>query len=513
MNKLWDFNPTIGGPIVQDKLWFYGGFRFSGAQNYIASMFTEPAPDRAAVLPACRRAAPTVDAFHPARWSRIRRISTNQAVGGDTWTRGETLNLTWQATPKNKITTYGHFNQRLVDCNQCSATTSPEAGVYFTHRPGVSCRRRGTTRCTNKLLFEGGFTFYNERWIFGPMPDNINGSGPDAVVSKTGLRHSAYCMAPRQRVHDRRSTTSTTCAFAANYVTGSHAFKVGMTDMWGTRNYQLRHQPVAGLDVLATASRRRSRNTRGRSIDLEHLKAALGIYAQDRWTIDRITLNLGLRFDYHNAYVPEQDAGGDLRLSPRAPLRPISNVPSWKDLSPRLGATYDLFGDGKTVARGSYRPLRGQRVHEHGDAQQPGEHLGQLSQPVVVRHQRQLRARLQPEQPRGTESDGVWRRQLRRARQPARVVEHCRRLRQVDHAGLRRPAERSGNRAGPPARNPAARLDRLPVHPSLVRQLRGQPGHPSTAERVRSVLRHAGHQLHDYERLRAAGARRRCAGS
>ena len=44
VNKLWDFNPTIGGPIVQDKLWFYGGFRFSGAQNYINNMFTNLRP-------------------------------------------------------------------------------------------------------------------------------------------------------------------------------------------------------------------------------------------------------------------------------------------------------------------------------------------------------------------------------------------------------------------------------------------------------------------------------------
>ena len=58
-----------------------------------------------------------------------------QAVGGDTWTRGETVNLTWQASSKNKVTGFAHFNQRLVDCNQCSAMNSPEAGVYFTHSP------------------------------------------------------------------------------------------------------------------------------------------------------------------------------------------------------------------------------------------------------------------------------------------------------------------------------------------------------------------------------------------
>ena len=54
VNKLWDFNPTIGGPIVQDKLWFYGGFRFSGAQNYINNMFTNLRPTAPQVLSARR---------------------------------------------------------------------------------------------------------------------------------------------------------------------------------------------------------------------------------------------------------------------------------------------------------------------------------------------------------------------------------------------------------------------------------------------------------------------------
>ena len=159
-----------------------------------------------------------------------------QAVGGDTWTRGETLNLTWQVTPKNKITTYGHFNQRLVDCNQCSATTSPEAGVYFTHRPEYILQATWNNPMTNKLMFEGGITFYNERWLFGPMPDNINGLGPDAAVSRTdttlGVLYGAGNVFTTAFNHQYNMR------FAANYVTGSHAIKVGMTDMWGTRNYR-----------------------------------------------------------------------------------------------------------------------------------------------------------------------------------------------------------------------------------------------------------------------------------
>src|ERR1700704_923442 len=44
VKKLWDVNPTFGGPIVQDKLWFFGGFRYNGAQSYLAGMFRNLRP-------------------------------------------------------------------------------------------------------------------------------------------------------------------------------------------------------------------------------------------------------------------------------------------------------------------------------------------------------------------------------------------------------------------------------------------------------------------------------------
>jgi hypothetical protein len=97
-----------------------------------------------------------------------------------------------------------------------------------------------------------------------------------------------------------------------------------------------------------------------------------GSFIQDSWTIkNRLTINLGLRFDSYHTWIPEEtkaaatgiaEAIGAYYLEPVYGFNPfgqltlpkISNMMGWSPLSPRVGLVYDLFGNGKTALKASY---------------------------------------------------------------------------------------------------------------------------------------------------------------
>ena len=233
--------------------------------------------------------------------------------------------------------------------------------------------------------------------------------------------------------------------------------------MWGTRNYRYdtnQSQAWTFLRGIPTSITEYARPL----IDSERLNAALGVYAQDRWSVNRLTLNLGLRFDYHNAQVPVQD----LAAIPFVPARhydAINNVPSWKDLSPRLGGTYDLLGNGKTILRAAYNKY----VASESTNMATLNNRVNTSVNQATRNWTDTNGNFKPDcdlsNPAAQTVPG--RRHVRTAQCAARQPQRRRRVRLGDYQRLRRSSQRPGGRGRRPAAGAPAGGAGLPVHASL----------------------------------------------
>jgi hypothetical protein len=141
-----------------------------------------------------------------------------------------------------------------------------------------------------------------------------------------------------------------------SYLVRGHSLKVGISDSFGFVDaYKYDFSPYNYLINLPGAPPFvRIINLKAQPLTtLSNQDYDLGIFVQDRWTAGRATMNLGLRYDAFKATAPAQVLQGRTALTPlRGDISfPETPLVHWQDLTPRLGFTYDLTGDGKTALK------------------------------------------------------------------------------------------------------------------------------------------------------------------
>src|SRR6185503_1043981 len=83
----------------------------------------------------------------------------------------------------------------------------------------------------------------------------------------------------------------------------------------------------------------------------------LDAFITDQWSIGRLTMNLGVRFDHYDAFTPDQRQLAytfPSGLALAATNFPETHYTKWNGVVPRFGATYDLLGNGKTVLKANW---------------------------------------------------------------------------------------------------------------------------------------------------------------
>lgn len=325
--RTYDANMAIGGPIFHDKLWFFTAHRVFGYQNLLAGNYFNSTVGTPVYTP---------DLSRPALHQQ------------DNWTSGG--RFTYQLSTKDKIA-FAWDIQRSAICLYCSPLVAPEATPKTTYaNPNYLLQAKWSRVITPKLFFEVADSTLIFNW---PNRRKDGGDGISILNNNTGYRYNA----PLASQLGQRVASQSNQRASLNYVTGSHAFKIGFTtqEAWHHAWYD-DAGPGSGLGNGLTSytffNNVPSSLTQYAEPVLfdERLKVNFGVYLTDQWTVKRLTLNLGIRYDYFNAYVPEQN----LSAGPFVPARDYAKVecvPCWKDINPRAAVAYDIFGNGRSALK------------------------------------------------------------------------------------------------------------------------------------------------------------------
>ena len=331
VNYIYDIDPAAGGPIAKDRLWFYGSYRNWKTNQFAAGLYYNASTVPQAYVPDL----------------------TNPAYEGDR-DQNASLRLTWQMSSKSKFNIQHQWADQLRDHfysqSVTNRTQAPTATISYHGQPSYLSQATWNAPLTSKLLFEAGAAFANKDFqYFLQSNDGVTPATPAFSDLGTG-----YSWGSLGSPYGHNASHNFNAHITSSYVTGSHAAKIGLQFQhdwaWTTQNvtnngvtYQLRNGVPTQVTQYATP------------LSLyEVTKANIGVFGQDQWTLKRLTLNLGVRFDYYNNYVPSETNGPGPLVPARNTVFPeVDDAPNWKNVTPRAGGAFDLFGNGKTALKAS----------------------------------------------------------------------------------------------------------------------------------------------------------------
>jgi hypothetical protein len=292
IDKIYDINPSFGGPIAVDKLWFFATYRRWGVHNFVANTFN---PDRTQAL-------------------------------DDNHITSTVLRLTWQPAAsqvRGLLRQEREVPRHRRDTSSDYQFIEPQAAFQQTTPLGYTAQAKWTATLSDRLLLETGlsafFLHYKTGYEPGVTPNDI------AKIDFTQSTLTNAVVYDYDSFAERRTLSS-----ALTYVTGSHNVKVG---------FQFGNGPYRETYVMNGDQQWRYSNGVPNSVDRfntpvdvrSNLNVDLGIYAQDQWTLGRATINGGVRVERFTTSLRQQTAGAgsfvgarDFAPVPTCPTGPTS---------------------------------------------------------------------------------------------------------------------------------------------------------------------------------------------
>ena len=363
VDKIYRTGGQFGGPIKHDKIWFFAAIARWGSTVQQPSAFYNPLQGKANI-PGKGIVGPTPTLFYPGQpgtpYANIGytdpSLGAARPASSFDWYRTHAGRITAQVTSKDRINFYADLQK------SCRCTTGPFTGANSIESergwdwyPSGVVQGTWTRPVSSRMLLEAGLSWQTANWV-NFKEEGVTQYDRSILEGATAYRYGATTLLTAPKARTGRGAQR----FSLSYVTGTHNIKVGVGNETGfndesrSRNNQ--------IDCPTTCDGLNYDFLNGKPVRLQYYalpfqqairqRMELGIFGQDAWKIKRLTLNLGLRLDKIDAGFPEADLPAGLFV-PARHADAKYGIPSWTDINPRIGAAFDVFGNGRTALRTS----------------------------------------------------------------------------------------------------------------------------------------------------------------
>jgi hypothetical protein len=354
--KAWDVDGSFGGPIKRDRVWFFARARQFGNFTVRERVFAN------------------ANAGDPMKWN----YSLDQGVESRAADTRDivSLRLTAQLSQRHRVAFSHEYQHRCTGstlgmnadgCRQAESnwigvgatTASPESWPGYHDTPYHVTQATWTSPLSSRVLLEAGFSRFQYIWYgFGQAtPDRLD------LIPVTELRaiegHPANftyrgIYDPFEIAYADNDANPNNWRASMAYVTGTHNVKLG---------YQGSYQrSLLGREANATLMRYTFNGGVPTSVsyyiaprwEQNDRTATTSLYAQDQWTIGRLTLQGAVRYDRAWSWSPTEHNGTATTsqfLAAPITFPRTESVDAYNDISTRVGGAWDVFGNGKTALK------------------------------------------------------------------------------------------------------------------------------------------------------------------